>query len=312
MLPKPLIRAFTLIELLVVISIVVLLIALLMPALKKAKHAATRSVCLSRQHQLGIATASYASDHRGHCWTFPGHNDSSWQISIRHGPDLDPSHPQSNINMYGNPGPAWIAHGVLYGMGYTGQVADVMMCPGVTALDWRQWGYPVSGRTPWYWPGGYAPGDTATNPPKFWGPNASTDVGNSTYAPREGNLVDFTRAVDTTPYTRGDGTTFLGAGFGNAYESYKVEGGKTGIAILACFFGENNRLAHEREGVNVLYLDGSARWFKDEPYGSIGGTVLTYNGEYPGLQLATPFAGWQEFRYLLLFKGHFDPMYGSR
>ncbi|MAE65766.1 MAG: hypothetical protein CMJ18_15970 [Phycisphaeraceae bacterium] len=64
--------AFTLIELLVVISIVALLIALIMPAVKRAREQARRAVCASNQRQLCIALHAYAADNEGH---FPASHD---------------------------------------------------------------------------------------------------------------------------------------------------------------------------------------------------------------------------------------------
>ena len=66
-------RGFTLIELLVVISIIAMLLAILMPALGRAKEAAKRVVCLSNQRQLGLAWHVYAESNNGKlCSSAPG------------------------------------------------------------------------------------------------------------------------------------------------------------------------------------------------------------------------------------------------
>jgi len=64
-------RGFTLVELLVVISIIVLLMALLLPALSRARKQAQAVVCRSNLRQWGIISSLYASEHDGrlmHRW----------------------------------------------------------------------------------------------------------------------------------------------------------------------------------------------------------------------------------------------------
>jgi prepilin-type N-terminal cleavage/methylation domain-containing protein/prepilin-type processing-associated H-X9-DG protein len=54
---------FTLIELLVVVAIIAVLIALLLPALAQAREKAKQAVCISNQHQIGVAMRLYAADY---------------------------------------------------------------------------------------------------------------------------------------------------------------------------------------------------------------------------------------------------------
>ncbi|MCC6579033.1 MAG: prepilin-type N-terminal cleavage/methylation domain-containing protein [Phycisphaeraceae bacterium] len=66
-------RAFTLIEILVVISIIALLVAILLPALAKAREAGRATQCSSRVRQYGLATFMYVSDNKD--WTPGGGGD---------------------------------------------------------------------------------------------------------------------------------------------------------------------------------------------------------------------------------------------
>lgn len=76
-------RAFTLIELLVVIAIVGVLMALIQPALSKAKGAATRTSCLNNQRQLFIAARSYADEHDGWLPARGLGGDDRWPAAFR-------------------------------------------------------------------------------------------------------------------------------------------------------------------------------------------------------------------------------------
>ena len=90
-------RAFSLIELLVVASIIALLIAILLPAVTRARQIAKRVVCLSTEHQLSVAAFSAAADDNGvippcrqnitsNYWFVPPNlNAPEWQLFQRHG-----------------------------------------------------------------------------------------------------------------------------------------------------------------------------------------------------------------------------------
>lgn len=58
-------RGFSLVDLLVSISLLVVLIAILLPSLAGARLAAQKVVCASNVRQIGLATQLYADDYRG-------------------------------------------------------------------------------------------------------------------------------------------------------------------------------------------------------------------------------------------------------
>ncbi len=70
---------FTLIELMVVIGIVVLLLALLMPAIQRVREAANRTVCVNHLSQIGKAILAFQAENDG---AYPsGGGDVQWGAS---------------------------------------------------------------------------------------------------------------------------------------------------------------------------------------------------------------------------------------
>jgi prepilin-type processing-associated H-X9-DG protein len=61
---------FTLVELLVVIAVIMILTALLLPSLKKAKESAHRITCAGKLKQMHTASEGYVQDYDG--WICPG------------------------------------------------------------------------------------------------------------------------------------------------------------------------------------------------------------------------------------------------
>ena len=97
--PRP--RAFTLIELLVVITIIVVLLALIAPALDQAMYQAELAVCGSNLYTLASGSITYAADQRRHYPHRPTVFSPGWspQNSVQQG--------QTNVQFNDRP---YLAH----------------------------------------------------------------------------------------------------------------------------------------------------------------------------------------------------------
>lgn len=104
-------RGFTLIELLVVVAILAVLMALLMPAMKRATELARRTVCASNLSQIHRGAMVYASDHNG-LFFAPRHDKVFVQIAFNVGnipplADAGLMIPPAGSDTHYQPSPVW-------------------------------------------------------------------------------------------------------------------------------------------------------------------------------------------------------------
>jgi len=123
-------RAFSLIELLVAISIIGLLAAILLPALKQARECARAAACASNLRQMGLATQMYVDDY-GRYFTYYTDRgpDRLWYFGL-----------ESPFNPNGAPGarPIDLTKAKLYP--YIQAIHGVEVCPSYNYYSslWRQ------------------------------------------------------------------------------------------------------------------------------------------------------------------------------
>jgi len=176
-------KAFTLIELLVVISIIALLIAILLPALGRARQSAIDTQCLAQIKQLDLGWYTYPADNNGRLMSS---ETTNWAIA----------HEKATIGYVGErwirtPGtgnsPESIRRGAMFD--YMNDDLDVYMCPSdETGIEYNRpkyWSYTINTLmaghdaatwSGWY-PDSYAGGDYAFNLAQVKNPSNVITVG---------------------------------------------------------------------------------------------------------------------------------------
>src|SRR5688500_4387266 len=120
--------AFTLVELLVVIGIIALLIAVLMPALRRARELAIRTQCLAQMDQIGKGLHMYAAENKFHLPV---------QVNAGVSDFFDPAVYDAPGNINGRNAFATL-------LPYLGENKRVFTCPAAPPEPWTPWGHPTA------------------------------------------------------------------------------------------------------------------------------------------------------------------------
>jgi prepilin-type N-terminal cleavage/methylation domain-containing protein len=264
------VRGFTLIELLVVVAIIALLIAILLPALAKAKDATKRSVCAAQLKGQGTGLAIYCAQYKGHL------------------PDAMSDVPGS-ITLFGD----------LWDTGYnpnnnTG-FAEALI-GSASSSNLNSMGDPTSARRYFYCPSGVDNQNNLWSPGGFFhrvlgycylNDRLDGNLGLASWGPPDNNVGQGTiHRASSEPYVFHDtmdepsasdeevATDIISYGTPNpsiattyvpngpSYAGVSTIAWTTGSTLLGNFNCVNHMAGKKPQGANILALDGSVTWRK--------------------------------------------------
>lgn len=226
-------RRFTLIEMLVVVAIISLLAALLTPSLQKSLNAARRVLCMSNQQQMGIEFGLYAGENRGYLslhWPryVPIYSSAIWSNK-----DGTPGNPGWGAVPAANYG-GFVGAGKLY---YNGGLRDgaIAFCPvdEQKKFDASQW------------------------PTPYWGKSGNPPHGTG-FVNTEHNMGYYIRPVTQSTNNYVDWTTVE-----KVYHRQDKYAQKAILTDKTAIWG---LLRSHKDGMNVLYGDGGAKWVPIERF----------------------------------------------
>lgn len=275
-------QGFTLVELLVVISIIALLIALLLPALARAKELANRSVCASNIDSIVQSMVVYAQSNLNQFPSVPGSGygqyvNANWGYTTGPSTATPPQAIAAWYSPYNSPNSAPCPLACLWLLVLNGQVSPAsFICPSdpFGTVPSAQY-YPVPGGGQGTYPNfGFQAGQWGTLPDghgesysiadpwphndvypncgvgRWWTANAGSNI------PIVSDMAPMQNANAVAPNTRLPATPLQG----NTYGDY--------------IFNSGN---HDGAGQNVGFDDGHVAWETNPYVGQAGDNIFTYD-----------------------------------